>query len=173
MLIEMIDERHLKVELNQNDMLAMNIKRSSFAQRDEKAGKALKTILRSAYEQTGFDIFHTKLTVEIFPTIDNGCIILFTRNSAKRFKAETLKKSSVYRFLNINHLIDCVSALSALKNSPLGIIYEFQNQYYICFSKDFRCNRAASLILSEFSAVPDKISPLFLSEYGKIISREI
>ena len=55
LLIEMIDERHLKVELNQNDMSAMNIKRSSFAQRDEKAGKALKTILRSAYEQTEFD----------------------------------------------------------------------------------------------------------------------
>lgn len=36
-------------------MSDMNIKRSSFAQRDEKAGKALKTILRSAYEQTGFN----------------------------------------------------------------------------------------------------------------------
>lgn len=173
LLIEMIDDRHLKVELDNYDMSLMHIKRESFALRDENAGRALKIILRNAYEQTGFDIFHTKFTVEIFPTIDDGCLILFTRNRAKRFKAETLKKSEVYRFPDINSLLDCLKAIYGNKNAPFGSIYSFKGKYYLCFSKEFKNNKAASLIFSEFSAVPDKISPLFLAEHGNLICKKI
>ena len=173
LLIEMIDDRHLKVELDNYDMSLMNIKRGSFALRDENAGRVLKIILRNAYEQTGFDIFHTKLTVEVFPTIDNGCLILFTRNNAKRFKAETIKKRNVYRFSDINSLLDCLNALYGSKNAPFGSIYEFNGKYYLCLSKNFKICKAALLVFSEFSAVPDKISPLFLSEHGTLICKKI
>lgn len=165
MLIEMIDDRHLKVELDNDDMSRMNIKRASFAARDEKASRALKIILRNAYEQTGFDIFHTKLTVEIFPTVDDGCLILFTKNMIKRFRAETLKKPSVYRFSNINNLLDCLSALLTCAIKPNYKIYEFKGRFYLCLPENFIFTKAVSLLFSEFDAVPDKISPLFLAEH--------
>ena len=79
MYIEVLNEKRLKVELLLEDMQKLNIDRNSFLIKDINAKRALKSILKDAYLQTGFDIFNAQLTVEIFPTIDDGCLIIFTR----------------------------------------------------------------------------------------------
>lgn len=166
LFIQMIDKKHLKVELDYNDMAELCVERTSFALRDKKAKDALKLILRSAYEQTGFDIFHAKFLVEIFPIHDEGCLILFTKDEVKRYKAKSIKKSSVYRFSDANSLLDCINAFSDIDILKISEIYKFKGSFYLCFLDNFSISAEQKLLISEFSGEPDKISPLFLKEHS-------
>ena len=165
-MFEKIDERHLKVELSAYDLSQMNVTRSSFALRDENAARALRAILRAAHAQTGFAIFRRTLTVEIFPTVSDGCLILFSENSPKRFKARVISRPHIYRFSHINHLLDFYSAV-LLGASSHSDVYFFQEGYYLCFPRDFVFTKSVLRALCEFFGVPQKISPLFLKEHGE------
>ena len=169
LLIEKLDEKRLKVELYLEDMKKLNIQCSSFTAKDEVASRALKMILRNAYEQTGFNIFKTSLTVEIFPTINDGCLIIFTKNNIKRFKATAMKRNCIFKFSSINNLLDCLKILlhkECLRNS---LVYKLKENFYLILDNHLRFDKTISLILSEFSSRQRNLTEHYLCEHGELI----
>ena len=170
--IEMIDRRCLKIELDYSDMEMLDIKRTSFSRRDEKASRVLKTLLKTAYEQTGFDIFDSKMLVEIFPTADSGCLIMFTREGGRRFKAAVIKRRWTYRFCDVNNLLDCINMISD-KNVLKGCsIYRYNGMFYLCFSENKHPDKSTRLTFSEFNGTRDNISQAILIEHGSAVCEQ-
>ncbi len=169
MLIEKIDKKRLKVELFSEDMKMLNIQRSSFALKNEAASRALKIILRNAYEQTGFNIFKTSLTVEIFPMINDGCLIIFTRNETRRFKATAMKRNCIYKFSCANNLIDCLKILLHKECLYNSLVYKLKENFYLVLDNKLRFDKTVSLILSEYSAKQKNISEKYLCEHAELV----
>lgn len=173
MLIEKIDKKRLKVELFSEDMKKLNIQRSSFALKDEAASRALKIILRSAYEQTGFNVFKTRLTVEIFPTINDGCLIIFTQNDARRFKATAMKRNCIFKFSSVNNLIDCLKILIHIECLYNSLVYKFQENFYLVLDNKLRFDKTIALILSEFASKQKNMNEKYLCEHAELIFNNI
>lgn len=169
MLIEKLDEKRLKVELYLEDMKKLNIQCSSFTAKDEVASRALKMILRNAYEQTGFNIFKTSLTVEIFPMMNDGCLIIFTRNNIKRFKARAMKRNFIFKFSSVNNLLDCLKILLHTECLYDSLVYKLKENFYLVLDNNLRFDKTVSFILSEFSSRQKNISENYLREHGKIV----
>ena len=165
----MLDEKRLKVELMFEDMKNLNVQRSSFALKDESASRALKIILKTAYEQTGFNIFKASLTVEVFPMTNDGCLIIFTKNTTRRFKATAMKKNCIFKFSSVNDLIDCLKIL--LHNECLynSLVYKLKESFYLVLDNKLRFDKTILLVLSEFSSKQKSITENYLSEHGELI----
>lgn len=171
----MIDKLHLKVELDSRDMNLFSINRASFIEKDNKARLVLKSILKNAYEKTGFDIFNSKLLVEIFPTTGDGCIMLFTKavpKSNRRFKVSALQKPKVFEFSNADNLLDCAKNLSNHTKLGENRLYEYQNKYYLVFLQNLKIDKHSALVLSEFSNKVSKFSIEFLNEHAKLLCKK-
>lgn len=174
MQIEMIDKLHLKVELDNNDMNLFSVSRTSFLEKNTQAKIVLRSILKNAYEQTGFDIFSKKMIVEIFPTIDNGCILLFSispKTTGRKFKVTSLNKSYVYMTDDINNILDMAKVLPNKMLLCENSLYKYKNYFFFYFSQSFKLNKHFLLILSEYKFKKSKLPIQFLKEHAKLICK--
>lgn len=167
----MIDKLHLKVELDNNDMNLFSVSRSAFLEKNNQAKIVLRSILKNAYEQTGFDIFNQKMLVEIFPTIDSGCILLFTITSGgvkRKFKVTSLNKSIIFSSDDINNILD-FSKIVSNKNYGENSLYKIKDTFYLVFHKAQLINKNLLLLADEYCFKKSRISFNFLSEHGQKI----
>ena len=173
MYIEVLNDKKLKVELEFDDMQKLNIDKNSFICRDLAAKRALKTILKDAYLQTGFDIFNTQLSVEIFPTVNNGCLILFTRTSAKRFKATAMRPKNVFVFSKIDDLIDCLKIILHKESLSGSVVYKLKSKYYLYLDNKLQFDKSVLLVLSEYAFAKTYVSKTYLDEFGEIVFKNL
>lgn len=173
MYIEILNEKRLKVELEQIDMQKFNIDRNSFLYRDFNAKRALKSILKDAHKQTGFDIFNARLTVEIFPTANDGCLIIFTKMLPKRFKATTIKDKFVFAFSSIDNLLDCLKIILHKESLMKSIVYKLKSNYYLVLDNRLRFDKSVLLVINEFATEKSKLTKTYLDEYGEIVFKNL
>ena len=173
MYIEILNEKRLKVELEQIDMQKFNIDRNSFLFESINAKRALKSILKDAYEQTGFDIFNAHLTVEVFPTANDGCLIIFTKRTPKRFKATAITEQCIFAFSSINDLIDCIKIILHKESLMKSIVYKLKSTYYLVLDNRLRFDKSVMLIINEFALEKSKLTKTYLDEYGKIVFKNL
>ena len=173
MYIEILNHKRLKVELLFEDMRKLNIDKTSFLFKDFNAKRALNYILKDAYLKTGFDIFNTKLTVEFFSTTNNGCMLIFTKMSPKRFKVTTVKKQSIFTFSSINNLLDCIKIILHKESLLNSIVYRLKSKYFLILDNHLRFDKSVLFVINEFSEGKSDISKSYLEEYGEIIFKKI
>ena len=173
MYIEVLNEKRLKVELLLEDMQKLNIDRNSFLIKDINAKRALKSILKDAYMQTGFDIFNAQLTVEIFPTIDDGCLIIFTRKMPRRFKATAIKERCVFAFSSIDNLLDCLKIILHKESLMQSVVYRLKSTYYLVLDNRLRFDKSIMLVIDEFSNGKSNILKSYLDEHAELIFKKI
>ena len=175
MQIEMIDKLHLKVELDNNDMSLFSVSRSAFLEKNNQARIVLRSILKNAYEQTGFDIFSQRLLVEIFPTIDDGCILLFTRspqNKSRKFKVTALNKTCIFATDNVNNLLDMAKVVPSDIDFGENSLFEYCGRFFLIFSQTFKLNKHASELLSEYRFKKCRIASEFLFEHATLVCKK-
>lgn len=175
MIIDIIDNIHLKAELTEQDMKSLEISLDSFTEKSEQAKLVLKSILKNAYEQTGFDIFSTHLLIEVFPIASNGCIILFTRsvkNKKMALKLKNLLKKRVFVFKNIDDLFSFSEKVKAEDFSPETSLFLYKGSYCLSLCFDNRFSEKYKLLLSEFNAESSEIPIQVLLEHADLLIKE-
>lgn len=169
MKIDLIDNKHIKVELDVKDMMKYGINHKSFCEKTENAREALKHILQSIYKQTGYNVLNTKFLVEIFPTVDDGCVILFTRpNTHKRFRVCNKNSADFFRFSTSTDLIDCMrAAIKYCPNSCVSVFF-YKNSFVLYLHNPYT-DKALKLLLLEYSIKLKNCRLEFLKEHAKLI----
>lgn len=112
------------VELTDSDMSELDITYASLDYSNIETRRVIWTILDRARRELGRDIDPSgKLTIEVIPADDGGCVILFTVNDIpQNIKAIISENEQVFEFESIDNVIDF---LSILKNDTLiGDLYE-------------------------------------------------
>lgn len=172
MIIDMIDDIHLKAELNEDDMIAFEVNLEAFSEKSERVRAVLKSILKNAYEQTGFDIFSSQLLIEVFPITSNGCVMLFTRLTKKRKFRVKLKNTAVSKafvFKNIDDLFSFCKNAEKEKFLFKTTLYLYNGEYYLNIFSENGFSEKCLLMLSEFGSKKSAVSPAFLLEHGKTL----
>ncbi len=172
----MIDKLHLKVELSGEDMQNLEINRSSFLEKSERAKLVLKTILKKAAEQTGFDIFSSHLLIEIFPTVDEGCLMLFTRSPNRqkmRYKLIKNKQNCIFAFEDIENFFKFCEKAKFENYELENSLYLYNENYYFNVNLNKDSCEKYKLLLSEYGATQKKIKLSFLKEHAVLISDNI
>ncbi len=172
----MIDNLRLKVELSNEDMQNLEIRRSSFLEKSERAKLVLKSILKQAAEQTGFDVFSSHLLVEIFPMANEGCLMLFTRSPKKpkiRYKLVKNTQNYIFLFDEIENFFAFCEKANFNDFKEENSLYLFKEKYYFSFTLNKKFAEQYKLLISEFSAKQVSINPSFLKEHATLLSNNI
>lgn len=75
----MVNSQKLKIILTPKDMEEMEINIESLDYGSVKTRRALKSILEKAKNETGFDIKHDRVYVQVFQSVDGGCEMFLSR----------------------------------------------------------------------------------------------
>ena len=172
----MIDNLHLKVELSNEDMQNLEINRSSFLEKSDRAKLVLKAILKRAAEQTGFDVFSSHLLIEIFLTVNEGCLMLFTRSpKRKKVRYKLVKKiqNQIFLFEKIENFFSFCEKINFSDFNAENSLYLYNDKYYFYISLNKSFAEKCKLLLSEYSARPVKIRLSFLKEHATLLSDNI
>lgn len=172
MIIDMIDDTHLKAELDERDMASLKVNLKAFSEKSERAKLVLKSILKNAYEKTGFDIFSSHLLIEIFPIEKNGCVMIFTRSLQSGKMALKLKNKNeerVFAFKNIDDLFSFCKKAEKECFKLKTTLYLYNGEYYLNIFSENGFSEKCLLMLSEFNSKKQAVPSSFLGEYGKVL----
>lgn len=161
MQIKKINNNKLKVILNSNDLNKKNIDIDSFLSNSIESQDLFFEILDLAEEEYDFNIDNNKAVIETI-SLDNNIFVLTITKLINSFENSSEKDCNIYRFENINDILNVYSLIS--KDNTY--VYEINNYYYL-FANNIDNN--TKKILSEFS-LPiknNKNLEYILAEHGK------
>lgn len=161
MQIKKINNNKLKVILNSNDLNKKNIDIDSFLSNSIESQDLFFEILDLAEEEYDFNIDNNKAVIETI-SLDNNIFVLTITKLINSFENSSEKDCNIYRFENINDILNIYSFIS--KDNTY--VYEINNYYYL-FANNIDNN--TKKILSEFS-LPiknNKNLEYILAEHGK------
>lgn len=76
-----VNSQKLKIILTKDDMASFDITSDDLDYSSAKTRKALGNILERAKNETGFNIHHDRLYIQVFPSVDGGCEMFLTRRA--------------------------------------------------------------------------------------------
>lgn len=161
MQIKKINNNKLKVILNSNDLNKKNIDIDSFLSNSIESQDLFFEILDLAEEEYDFNIDNNKAVIETI-SLDNNIFVLTITKLINSFENSSEKDCNIYRFENINDILNIYSFISKYNT----YVYEINNYYYL-FANNIDNN--TKKILSEFS-LPiknNKNLEYILAEHGK------
>ncbi len=142
-----INQRHLKIMLTEEDMIFYGI------ENEEKTEGALLRILEEAKIKTGFDTKGKRLTVESYPCKKGGCeMFVFAEGEEK--ETESLRPL-YFSFGSPKALAFAMYALSP-KEKPKIYTYNEKGCFFAEFNAEKEEKLRISSVLSEFG---EEISP--------------
>ncbi len=165
--------QRLKIELDKNDLIDLNITYDELDYDKAKTRRVINELLERIGAENDFDIHSGKMIIEVFPALNGGCIIYFT--AVKPASVTGLKRSendrSVWELCSADDLMSVAErfAVNGSKN-PISL-HLLNNRYRLTVSD---ISKREELILSEYA---DKIgtsaAAVYTNEHGKLLSLNI
>ena len=168
--------KQFKIELDRDDLSALDITYQQMDYNDSHTREVLQGLLKRIGLPGGFDGESGRVLIEVFPRANDGCTVQFTSLEAAPSTAIRMKKvkgeTAVFEFDGINELID---GLRAAKEAFSGTevpreieIYELMEKYRAIIFID-REERRLPHILGEFARRLKKptLAAAYTVEHGK------
>ena len=152
----MVNSVKLKIILSPKDMEEMDITNDTLDYNCEKTRKAFRTILERAKIETGFDIKHDRVYVQVFPSVDGGCEMFLTKRGQllpepkkegtyfrKKYKLvsdlQSERKAYIADSAELDDVISLCLRMKAQGFSGKSSLYYLDGRYYLLtdFSKKF------------------------------------
>jgi negative regulator of genetic competence, sporulation and motility len=102
--IEKIDENKIKVVLNYDDILNLNLDITEISPESVEAEKLFSDMLNLASKECGFKIDDSKFMIEAIPSYKEGFVMFVTKLQKEREKLKLKEKLEIYSFLNLEIL---------------------------------------------------------------------
>lgn len=191
MKIEKINERQIKIFLNQNDLQERNINLNEFAYGSEKAQSLFKDMMEMASEECGFYVDTNRFIIEAIPESKNSIILIITKVSEGD---DILDRLGIYKSIqNINKvntktlienenfcvysfkLLDVLSAAASRINTiydSKNSLFKYKDIYYLVMDTCDEDKVAyINSILSEYGQrqTASELSEFFFIEHGETI----
>ena len=168
--------KQFKIELDRDDLSALNITYQQMDYNDGHTREVLQGLLKRIGLPGGFDGESGRVLIEVFPRANDGCMVQFTSLEATHSSAIRMKKAkgetAVFEFDGINELIDGMRAVKELfsgtEDSHEIEIYELMEKYRAIIFID-REERRLTHILGEFARRLKKptLAAAYTVEHGK------
>ena len=165
MKTKILNDRQLCVITSQKELQF-----STFSCKDQISRKNLRDIYKKTAEKFGFSTSPHRLSVELFPFINNGCMIIYTLRK-KRYK----KISPVFfaRFETPDNLLDCKLKIKPLlKYIRSTELFASDTAYFVKIHAKSKIS-AIKAFLSEYSTDKCCQKIAFYQEYTDKICDEI
>lgn len=152
MKIEKINDKQIKIFLNQNDLEERDIKLSEFAYGSEKAQSLFRDMMERASEECGFYVDTNKFIIEAIPSSIDSIILIITKVSENedildrlgiynKNVSSTNKTSSitstvvdedvcVYSFKSLDTISEAAKRLVPVYESRSSL-FKYNNTYYL------------------------------------------
>lgn len=191
MKIEKINEKQIKIFLNQDDLQERNINLNEFAYGSEKAQSLFRDMMEMASEECGFYVDTNKFIIEAIPESKNSIILIITKVSEGD---DILDRLGIYKSIqNINKLnhsivtdnenfcvysfkfLDILSVAASRINNiydSKNSLFKYKNIYYLVMDTCDEDNVAyINAILNEYGEkqIASELSEFFFIEHGETI----
>ena len=168
--------KQFKIELDRNDLTALDITYQQMDYNDSHTREVLQGLIKRIGVPGGFDGMSGRVLIEVFPRANEGCTVQFTSLEAAHSSLIRMKKvrgeTAVFEFDGENDLIDGMTAIKdgflAEKRHIEIELYEFMEKYRaIVFIE--REEKRLPHILDEFARRLKKphLSAAYTVEHGK------
>ncbi len=198
----MVNSVKLKIILSPKDMQEMEITNETLDYSCEKTKKAFRTILERAKLETGFDIKHDRVYVQVFPSVDGGCEMFLTKRGQllpepkkegtyfrKKYRLvsdyESEQKAYIAESEELDDIINLCIRMKTEGFSGKSALYFLDGKYYLLtdFSKklpSFVMQQSCEEDVYRFSFMSDyadmhfaeKLPIACIAERGKLILAE-
>lgn len=193
MKIEKINDRQIKIFLNQSDLEERNIKLSEFAYGSEKAQSLFRDMMERASKECGFYADTNRYIIEAIPASTDSIILIITKVKEDEDVLDRLgiykgfqnmnrqnalapiidEDVCVYSFKSIDTICDVAKRLLKVYESKSSL-FKYDNTYYLVMNTcdEERANYINS-ILSEYGNKMNisELSEYFFLEHGDTIIR--
>ena len=122
--------KQFKIELDRDDLSALDITYQQMDYNDSHTREVLQGLLKRIGVPGGFDGETGRVLIEVFPRANDGCTVQFTSLETapsairmKKAKGETL----VFEFDGVDELIDGVRVLGEIRSEDQG---DFDAEFY-------------------------------------------
>lgn len=177
--IELIDQRTVKITLNEDDLDEMAL---SFHDMEESGVCTRQTVLgliSKIKDETSLDLTGSKLFIEAFPDANGGCVLYVNLIDRARGKIQNSKPETpfntplVFRFDGLTPLLDSCERLFAqyshlVRKSSLFLL---DQSYYLAICSYLKADEKLTHLLSEYGRFFGKgeIKLSFLKEHAACI----
>ncbi len=182
----MVNSVKLKIILTPSDMQQLDISNETIDRDSVKTRKAFRSILDRAKTETGFDVKHDRIYVQIFPSGDGGCEMFLTRrgkllpepNSAaspylrKKYEFSIDRQKEKYEYIAKSENIDDIISLCVRLRSEgfpgCSTLYFHGDSYYLLLS----FSRRTPSFMKDAAVDDDASRFAFISDYASVYFAE-
>lgn len=160
MNIEFISRYTVKATLSCRDLARFDLDYESISETNTKTKKLIIYILNELLRLKGTDFSEEHLFIEVFPTINGGCLLYLTASSDQTndtLPQEEPPTEFIFSFSDTDELINCAAELRKL----FGKYIRNSSLYYS--DDDFRL-----IIEITESSVPEKMSDKYRNEQNEL-----